>query len=154
MSSENVNPDVKEATEKMEEIHEFLEGISQWCLNNADEAINRLQEDWGNMCIRLKEKSIEPSRFLRQSEIIFQDCVAFRALIIEQAKGFSDKVQNRLPQIKGVTENNDDTASLMDQIMERWNKVEHPQLMFLYEKLKELESIIQDVRELQKSKND
>ena len=134
MNSESVSSAVKEANEKMEEIHEFLEGISHWCLNNAAEAINRLQEDWENLCIRLKEKSIEPSRFLRQSEIIFQDCVAFRAFIVEQARDFSDKVQNRLPQIEGVAENNDDTASLMDQIMERWNEVEHPQLMFLYEK--------------------
>ena len=154
MNSESVSSAVKEANEKMAEIHEFLEGISQWCLNNAAEAINRLQEDWGNMCIRLKEKSIKPSRFLRQSEIIFQDCVAFRELIVEQARDFSEKVQNRLPQIEGVAENNDDTASLMDQIIKRWNEVEHPQLLFLYEKLAELESNIQDIRVLQKAKNE
>lgn len=154
MSSESVSPDMKEAYEKMEEIQEFLEGISHWCLNNAAEAINRLQEDWENMCIRLKEKSIKPSRFLRQSENLLQDGIVFRELIIEQAKAFSDKVQNRLPQIKEVAENNDDTASLMDQIMERWNEVEHPQLMFLYEQLKELESSIQDIRTLQKAKNE
>jgi len=154
MSSENVSPDVKEAHEKMAEIHEFLEGTSQWCLNNAAEAINKLQEDWEDMCIRLKEKSIEPSRFLRQSENIFQDCVTFRELIVEQAQDFSERVQNRLSQIERVAENNDNTASLMDQIIKRWNEVEHPQLMFLYEQLTELESIIQDIRALQKAKNE
>ena len=151
MRPESITSEVKKAQNAIAEILELLEGVTQWCMNNAALAINGLQEDWENICS--KAKSTSSKSFLRRSKNLLQDCTVFRTLIIERAEDFVDKVENRLPQIRGSAENNDETASLMDQIINRWNEVEHPQLMFLYEKLEELESSIQDIMALPKEEN-
>ena len=146
MSSENITFKVKEARDMLADINDVLEHISQWCLNNAAVAISKLQDEWANICSTTK--STEPDVFIQQCENILADCETFQNQIDEKSMNFTDTTEIRLPSIKKLASNDDDTSSLMKQVSQHWNETVQPQLVFLYEKLEELESNIRDMMAL------
>ena len=142
MSSENITFNVKEALHMLADINDVLEQIRHWCLNNAAVAISKLQDEWANTCS--PTKSTEPDVFIQQCENILADCETFQNQIDEKAMSFTDTIEIRLPSIKKLAGNNDDTNFIMKQISQHWNETVQPQLVFLYEKLEELELSIRD----------
>jgi len=143
LSSENITFKVKEARDMLADINDVLEEISQWCLNNASVAISKLQDQWANICSTAK--STESDVFIQQCEDILADCETFQNQIDEKSTNFTDTIETRLPSIKKLAGNDDDTSSLVKQILQHWNETVQPQLVFLYEKLEELELSIRDM---------
>jgi len=142
LSSENITFNVKEALHMLADINDVLEQIRHWCLNNAAVAISRLQDEWANICS--KAKFTESDVFVQQCENILADCEAFQNQIDEKSINFTDTTEIRLLSIKKLAGNDNDVNFIMKQVSQHWNETVQPQLVFLYEKLEELELSVRD----------
>ena len=142
MSSENITFNVKEALHMLADINDVLEQIRHWCLNNAAVAISKLQDQWANACS--PTKSTEPDVFTQQCENILADCEAFQNQIDEKVMSFTDTIEIRRLSIKKLAGNDNDANFIMKQVSQHWNETVQPQLVFLYEKLEELELSVRD----------
>ena len=143
MSSENITFKVKEARDMLADINDLIEQISQWCLNNAGVAISKLQDKWAITCSTAKSTKLDI--FIQQCENLLADCETFQNHIDEKSMNFSDTIEIRLPLIKKLAGNDNDTSSLIRQVSRHWNETVQPQLVFLYKKLEELELSIRDM---------
>ena len=139
MSTEDITSEIKEANKMLDS----LEDLTQWCATNAAAAMDNLQEKWKGICV--DASSTESDSFLRKCEDLLSDCAVFQNKIVGKARYFMETAQVSISVIEGLASDNDQTSSISQQIVERWNKIEQPQLMFLYDKLEELETSIRDM---------
>lgn len=138
-------PKTKKAWEILAEITDLLDKVNDWADTKADATINKLADKWQKLC--LQTSSARSREFCNQCEKILEECDSFRTDIVSETRKFTKKVQNRLLSINELAGDNKETQSLLKQILEIWNKVEQPRLVFLYEKTVELESRIRDMVE-------
>ena len=146
MSTKNITSEVKEANERLAEILDELDSLTQWSVNNAAVAIGELQEKWKSICV--DTASAKSNDFLRKCENLLADCVVFQNEIIKKTRYFAETTQLRISAIEELTGDNDHIKSISQQIAGRWNGTEQPQLTFLYNKLEELETSVRDMMEL------
>lgn len=140
MSTENIALKVQDARDTLADINEVIEEIDHWCLNNASAAINKLHDQWANICSTAN--STETDIFIKQCKEILADCEAFRDQIDKKCVHFTKISANRQDVIKKVAGTDNDTKLLMEQVSQHWDETTHPQLVLLYKKLEELEQSI------------
>ena len=137
MSKESNTNQIKQACNLLQDIGDHLEQISDWCSNNAANALNNLHGQWANLL-----DIADNDDFIIQSSNILRDCEAFRNQIDLRNSCFSDIFKNRKELIKQLVGNDTDANAWMSQLLQLWNETILPQLHFLYEKLEEFEENI------------
>ena len=75
------------------------------------------------------------------------ECESFRADIVEKSQLAVENTKDKASQIIELTGGCKEIKSLMEEILKRWNEIEQPRLVFLYEKTTELESSIMEMME-------
>jgi len=146
MSIKNITSELKEANERLAEILDALESLTQWSVNNAAAAIGELYERWKSICVNTV--SVKSDEFLHKCENLLADCAVFQKEIIKKTSYFAEMMQLRISAVKELAGDNDHIKAISQQIVERWNETEQPQLTFLYNNLEELETSIRDMMEL------
>lgn len=146
MSIINITSEIKEANERLAEILDELDSLTQWSTKNAASAIGKLQERWKSICVDTTTATSDV--FLRKCEDLLSDCAVFQNEITKKTAYFAETTQLRISEIEELASDNDHIKSISQQIVERWNGTEQPQLMFLYNKLEELETSIRNMMEL------
>jgi hypothetical protein len=132
---------IAEVRNQLVETNELLEQIGSWCKNNAFPALNNLYDRW--KAVQSQVASAESSSFGQQCEDIIEDCVVFQDLIHEKSRCFTNSAAQYARMSQAVAGDHEDLQLLVDQLKTRWNEVEQPQLVSLYNRLEELET---DVR--------
>ena len=145
MAKTNIPSEIKQAWEILAEINDMLGQLISWTAGEANERTNALHLKWQALCS--ETKSAVSMEFYNRCQDILKECNSFRTDIVNKAMAFADKAQSRGPVISELAGENKETKALMEEILKLWNEVEHPRLVFLYEKTAGLESRIMDMIE-------
>ena len=145
MSTQDIKPEVLEGRDALEDVQFCLEDTANWCSNNAHKALTELHNEWQKLCNTAKPEDLES--FRQQCEDILKNCEVFYNEILKKAQTIKDLADNRFPVISTYAGDDPGTKAFMAQIQNLHENIVHPKLLFLFEKMQELESSIRDMIE-------
>lgn len=147
MSETELSPKVKEAKEIVANLVKSIGIIEDWSTNEAEIIIHGLFDDWEKLCH--ETESARSRLFCGKSEEILQRCISFQNSIAAKSDAFKAELKLELKDIVNlVGDDNETINSLLEEvIVQGWNDLVRPRLLFLYQVSVDIETSIRNVIE-------
>ena len=146
METAEMSNEHKEAMKRIAEINDLFGEVDQWAGGAADTEIKKLIEDW-KILISAEEIAIS-EKFVKKCLKLIDRCISFREDVVEKKQNFEKSAQDKISAIKELTNGDKDIMSVLEDVIDLWNKYGQPRLELLFDKSEELETSIRDIIEL------